>query len=73
MLAIHGLNPRPAMLAIHGLNPRPATLAIHGLNPRPAPAYDLFLVSDNRVLSIFHLRLPAVLCVRFHAPVAIKR
>ena len=48
-------------------------LAIHGLNPRPALAYDLFLVSDNRVLSIFHLRLPAVLCVRFHAPVVIKR
>jgi hypothetical protein len=48
-------------------------LAIHGLNPRPALAYDLFLVSDNRVLSIFHLRLPAVLCVRFHAPVVIKK
>jgi hypothetical protein len=43
-------------------------LAIHGLNPRPALAYDLFLVSDTRVLSIFHLRLPAVLCVRFHEP-----
>jgi hypothetical protein len=47
-------------------------LAIHGLNPRPALAYDLFLVSDTRVLSIFHLRFPAVLCVRFHAPVVIR-
>jgi hypothetical protein len=47
-------------------------LAIHGLNHRPSLAYDLFLVSETRVLSIFHLRLPAVLCVRFHAPVVKK-
>jgi hypothetical protein len=30
-------------------------LAIHGLNPRPALAYDLFLMSVTRVLSIFHI------------------
>ena len=38
-------------------------LAIHGLNPRTVLAYDLFLVSDTRVLRSFTYGYP-ISCTR---------
>ena len=43
-------------------------LAMHGLNPRPALEYDLFLVSDTRVLSLKVTRGPLcpISCTRYY-------